>query len=193
MAEAVRIGMSLDEFIHRSEQGGKFEIINGEIIEMSPTLFGHFKIVKKLLLAISAYAEQNDLGEAFPEATFVIPGFHDNNWVAGSRVPDIAYFIKERLEDYQKSTIEADRKPLALIPDLAVEVVSENDSYSKVIDKVELYLADGVRLVWVIDPRRKSIAIHKPHTKQITQLEAADTLSGEDVIPGFEILVSTLF
>jgi Uma2 family endonuclease len=78
-----------------------------------------------------------------------------------------------------------------LIPDLAVEIVSKNDSYSDVQDKVETYQADGVRLIWVIDPIRRKVDVYEG--SQRATLSESDSLTGGGVIPGFAMLVSRLF
>ena len=77
------------------------------------------------------------------------------------------------------------------VPDLCVEVISANDSYIDVDAKVERYLADGVRVVWVFNPRQKSIAIHTPDS--IRRLSEDDALDGGEVLPSFSVPVGTLF
>jgi Uma2 family endonuclease len=72
-----------------------------------------------------------------------------------------------------------------------VEIVSPNDTYSKVTEKVDLYLEDGVRMVWVIDPQRSKVTVYT--ADQQTTLGEEHTLSGGDVIPGFELTIRALF
>jgi Uma2 family endonuclease len=77
-------------------------------------------------------------------------------------------------------------------PDLVAEVVSPSDTFSSVAEKVEDWLKAGVRLVWVIDPATQTVRVYR--TGQPTQvLREQDTLSGEDVLPGFACKVSELF
>jgi Uma2 family endonuclease len=79
-----------------------------------------------------------------------------------------------------------------LFPDLVAEVVSPSDTFSSVAEKVEDWLKAGVRLVWVIDPATQTVRVYR--TGQPTQvLREQDTLSGEDVLPGFACKVSELF
>lgn len=133
------------------------------------------------------------MGEAFVEVTFIRPQDFDSNWVRGSRVPDVTYFAQERIEAYQQVVQDYDAKPLMLIPDLVIEVVSLNDSYTDINDKVKRYLQDGVRLVLVVDAQVKTIAVHVPDSNQITYLSGDAVLSGGEVIPGFELKLSELF
>jgi Uma2 family endonuclease len=75
---------------------------------------------------------------------------------------------------------------------LAVEVVSRHDSYSEIDRKVRAYLGDGVRLVWVIDPRQQSVTVYAPDGT-FTHLGMDDALSGGEVVAEFEMRVAALF
>jgi Uma2 family endonuclease len=108
------------------------------------------------------------------------------------------YYRAERLEAYKAATPDWKLRPYVLVPDLVVEVVSPTDNLTELDDKVDVYLADGVNLVWVIDPQREKVSVYtlvaeRPHTKQHTTLKPGDTLSGGDLMPGFEIAVATIF
>jgi Uma2 family endonuclease len=71
-----------------------------------------------------------------------------------------------------------------MAPDLAVEVLSPEDSPREVLDKVGEYLAAGVRLVWVIDPRA-SRAVRYRSLTDVHKIGPDGTLDGEEVLPGF--------
>ncbi|MDE0553736.1 MAG: Uma2 family endonuclease, partial [Candidatus Poribacteria bacterium] len=77
-------------------------------------------------------------------------------------------------------------------PDLAVEVVSRTDTQARVIEKAFAYLNAGVRLVWVLEPRSKTVTIYRSET-DIKLLTRNDTLTGEDVVEGFSCQVAQLF
>jgi Uma2 family endonuclease len=186
-------GMSLEEFIRRSEQEGPFELIGGEIKPKMPTVFGHSEAANDLAFVINSYTLPRKLGKARVETTFIKPDDYDGNWVKGSRIPDVMYLTTERLEMYQQMTQDYKSKPLMIVPDLAIEIVSPNDSYTEINDKVARYLQDGVRLVWVIDPQVKTVTVHVPGTNQITLLSGEAVLTGGDVIPGFELKLTELF
>ena len=181
--------LTLDAFIRLYESEGPFEIIEGERIALMPPVYIHVLIIKRLMAIFLEYENTHHHGEAFQEAPFVMtdkPG-----WVAGSRVPDVMYFSAERLKTYREQTPNYLNKPFILVPDLAVEVISQNDLYSEVQRKVDTYRHDGVRLVWVIDPERR-VVIVQHGTTQIT-LGEEETLSGGEVIPDLAIPVGRLF
>jgi Uma2 family endonuclease len=96
------------------------------------------------------------------------------------------------LQKYRVDNADHRDKPLVLVPDLAVEVISPKDSYSKVNEKIETYLSDGVRLLWIVDPQRKTIAIYEGSDTPKT-LREGDTLSGGHVLPEFTLSVNEVF
>jgi Uma2 family endonuclease len=77
-------------------------------------------------------------------------------------------------------------------PDLAVEVVSPSDHYTRVQNKVREYLTKGVSLIWIIDPEDRSVTVCRA-PNLMTILTESGTLSGEEVVPGFTCRVADLF
>jgi Uma2 family endonuclease len=187
----VQLRLSVDEFVRLYEDDGPFELIRGERIKRMPSVAGHNHIANMLLRALIAFLAKNPLGEAFIEAAFVLPDADDKQWVTGSRTPDVSFYSAARLDEYRAQNPDWKAKPYFLPPDLAVEIVSPNDTYSKVTDKVDLYLEDGVRLVWVIDPQRSKVTVYTADEQ--TTLGEDDSLSGGEALPGFEITIRTLF
>jgi Uma2 family endonuclease len=81
---------------------------------------------------------------------------------------------------------------LETIPDLVTEVRSKNDRPTEVADKVAEYLAAGVRLVWVLDPQQQTVTAHRPGQPPRV-FTAGETLTADDIIPGFAAAVAELF
>jgi Uma2 family endonuclease len=194
---AVQVGMSLDDFI-RQYGRQPFELTNAANIPLMPQVAGHGQIVQILGIALDQYAVVRQLGEAWMRMPFVQV---DNlSKVIYSLTPDVIYFNAKRIAHYKVEYPDWKQKPYILVPDLVVEVVSPNgdDELGELDEKVNLYLTDGVRLVWVINPNKEQVAIYtlvalQPFTKQQTTLKVGDTLSGGELIPGFEIAVASLF
>ncbi len=78
-------------------------------------------------------------------------------------------------------------------PDLAVEVISPNDSYYHVEKKVDEYLEAGVRMVWIVNPDNRTVRVVTRGQKEIVQLGPDDELTGGDVLPGFSCRVAEFF
>lgn len=81
---------------------------------------------------------------------------------------------------------------LETVPALIVEIRSKNDTGTKVADKVAAYLAAGARAVWVADPGPRTVAIHRPE-QPVIELGIDDTLTADEIIPGFAVPVADLF
>ncbi|MEJ7655190.1 MAG: Uma2 family endonuclease [Chloroflexia bacterium] len=99
------------------------------------------------------------------------------------RVPDASFVSRDR--------IPASGVPVGywlLAPDLAVEVVSPNDRAEEVHNKVQVYLSSGVRTVWVLWPRSRSVSTHERDGLS-RELGADDDLEGGDALPGFRVRV----
>jgi Uma2 family endonuclease len=186
-------GLTMDEFIRLYEEEGPFELIDGERIVMSPPKFGHSYTANHLLRALMNFILPRHLGEAFLETPFVLTSPDDPNWVKGSRVPDVMFIRAERLAAYKQANPNWKEQPLALVPDLVVEIVSPTDRYTDINKKIEQYLEDGVPLAWVLDPQRRAVAVHEAGKAQATKFMVGQTLTGGEVIPGFEIAVSSIF
>ncbi len=190
MLEQQRTGvMTIEELVRLYEEEGPFEIIDGERIVLSPPKAGHVSLTKRILFAVEGFAVEHDLGEAYSEGPFVET--YSPIWVKGSRVPDVMFFAKERLEQYKAENPDWEDKPFVLLPDLVEEVISSNDKYTEVAAKVDKYLEDGVRMVWIADQKRRTITVRTP-TEYVT-LSADDMLTGGDVLPGFSVKVASLF
>ena len=113
------------------------------------------------------------LGRVLPEVGFKLTS--DPDTVRG---PDIAFISSGRLPDPEPAGF-AD-----FAPDLAVEVMSPGDRPGEVLAKVADWLSAGTRMVWVLDPARRVARVYREDgTERI--LTAAESLDGEDVLPGF--------
>lgn len=188
-----RDGLPLAEFMALGTRDQRFELIDGEVRELTPHLAKHDRMSNRLGRKMGNFADDQGLGEVMVEATFVLPGSDDRDWVRGSRVPDIMFIAADRIAEYERTNPDWADRPLALAPDLVVEIVSPNDPYTDINAKVARYLEDGVRLVWVLDPQARTVVTHAAGSQQSTHLSGSDTLDGGAVLPGFTITVDTLF
>lgn len=181
--------LTLDDFARLYEQDGPFEIVDGERIPLMPPVAGHGYLIRTLLFLLQGFVSQRGLGEVFSELPFVLT--YDSEWVRGARVPDLMFFAADRWQAYIAATPDWRKKPFVLVPDLVVEVVSANDRFSNIQSKVDRYLGDGVRMVWVIDPERERVQTYT--VDQYATLTTADHLRAKGVIDGLEIPVAQIF
>lgn len=162
----------------------RYELVDGELIEVPTTSTQSCMIAGIVTALFHNFVATQRLGIILTsDATFqyVIDG------VSRVRRPDVSYIARGRLpyEQFKRGHSQ-------VAPDIAVEVVSPNDDYEDVDVKVEEYLAVGVRLVWVINPRTQVVMVHH-HEQPSSRLRPGDQLTGEDVLPGFSVAVAELF
>jgi Uma2 family endonuclease len=181
--------LTLDEFSRLYDQEGAFELIEGERRPLAPNVAIHGWIVRALFLLLYNHCAPAQLGQVFTELPYVL--VYDSTWVKGSRVPDLMFFTSARWQQYVQEVPDWQSKPFIIVPDLAVEVVSPNDLYTEIQDKVDRWLSDGVRLVWVVDPQRSRVNVYE--STRFTTLSRDGTLDGGDVIPGLNLKLETLF
>ena len=166
-----------------SAQGlGRCELVQGELIMMSPAGAEHGWIAVNAAVPLAMFVKKHALGAVFGAGT----GFqtaHDPDTV---RAPDVAFVRAER--------IGAELGPgfFPGAPDLAVEVLSPDDRAGEVLAKVQDWLASGCRGVWVIDPRTRTVTAYRSRS-EIVVLKESETLSGGDLLPGFALPVAEIF
>jgi Uma2 family endonuclease len=172
----VQVGMSLDDFI-RLYSKQPFELINGANIPLMLQLAGHGEIVQILGISLDQYAAAHQLGEAWMRMPFV--QVDSLGGVVYSFTADVIYFNTKRADDYRAKNPDWKKLTYILIPDLVVEVVSPNDDddLGELDEKVNLYLTDGVRTVWTLNPQQGKTSVYTLISLQ-TLYQAADDTQG---------------
>jgi Uma2 family endonuclease len=104
------------------------------------------------------------------------------------RAPDVSFISRERYPSGKKPT-----EPIApMAPDLAVEILSKSNSKTEMNRKLREYFDAGTRLVWYVDPRKKTVRVYTSVSESAT-LGMADHLDGGAVLQGFQMAVRELF
>jgi len=181
-------GMAMEEFTRLFDQEGPFELIDDQRRPKMPTTAEHAEIIK-LLNDILAEFERAGVIVRYTESTFIVADRPD--WVKGSRLPDLMVYAAERMAAYKSSVSDWKEKPFILVPDLCIEVISPNDQYGDVDEKVARYLGDGVRAVWILNPRTQSVIVYAQDT--IQRLTGSEVVDGGEIIPGFRLAAQSLF
>ena len=164
-----------------------YELVNGERVEMPPMSIRAVTVVKRLTNLIDRFAETNHLGEAFSEMLIQVPIPADKG---RNRRPDICFVSVTTLA----TTVQEDPDANAwdVIPDLAVEVTSPTDRAEDQREKVVEYLQIGVRCVWVVYPKLRVVDVFDS-SGMIRTFGPDATLTGEPVLPGFQVPLADLF
>ena len=175
--------MTADELLQMPDDGFRYELIKGELQQMSPAGHDHGRIAMELSSPLHQYVKLNKLGRVYAAET----GFKLESNPDTVRAPDIAFIRQERVQE-----VGSTRGYWIGTSDLAVEVNSPSDTVSEVEEKVAEWLEGGTRLVWVVGPKLKTVTVYRSLTDIITLTEK-DTLDGGEVVPGFQIPVAEIF
>lgn len=160
----------------------RWELIEGELVELSPTTARSSRISGRLYRLVTEYGEDTGLGWVYnSEAGFVLT---ENRRTL--RSPDVSFVRGDRLEDPDPEAY------ISLAPDFAIEVLSPSDRYSSALRKALLYIEAGTELVWVVHPGKRSVTILAPETPPVTLTGNAE-LTAEPVLPGLRISLNALF
>lgn len=140
----------------------------------------HGGVGVELITELNNYLRKSKTGKIYtPDTTFQVGGVE--------RLPDIGFVSAAR--------IPAEGVPMSkweIAPDLAIEIISPNDIYSKVTNKVREYFAAGVQQVWLVTLEDEQVTIYDSPT-QIRVVTAGQELSSENLLPGFKCRVGDLF
>ena len=177
---AITSKLTLDEFLSMDDDiKPALEYACGEAVQKPMPNRLHATIQGYLVALLFPFLDRTGLGQVFPELRCIFgPPSQQRVFV-----PDLVYIAKERLtaDLYHRAA-----------PDLAVEVLSPDQNMARFLDKIQFYLLNGVRLVWVIDPVRATVAALTPGQEAVI-LTSGATLDGGDVLPGFSVAVDDIF
>jgi Uma2 family endonuclease len=170
-----------DLLLRLRRTGRVCELVDGTLVE-KPVGYDESSIAVKLIRHLDTFAEEHDLGNVSGEqgTMRLMPKL--------VRVPDVAFVRWEKLPNR-----ELPGKPIPdLVPDLAVEVLSENNTRGEILRKLKEYFLAGTSLAWVVDPKNRIVTVYTAPDVS-TVLTEKDTLKGGDVLPGFTLPVAKLF
>lgn len=155
----------------------------GDLIIMSPTGGSTGNRNGRLNQQLFNWSDRDRSGIAFDSSTgFKLPNGAD-------RSPDAAWVTNDR---WNALTIDEQNRFIPLCPDFVVELMSPSDSRSVLQSKMQEYQDNGVRLGILIDRTIKQIEIYRIG-KTMEIVNRPEIISGEDVLPGFELKMSLIW
>ena len=174
--------LTIEEFERLPDEECRLELVRGVVVREPPAGFEHGRRASRIDYHLRRYVEEHGLGEVCGAET----GFILSTDPPTVRAPDAAFVAAARIppggvQGYFPGA-----------PDLAAEVVSPSNSASEIQAKVFDYLDAGARLVWVVYPETRTVAVHRTRA-EARFLTEADELDGGDVLPGFRLAVARLF
>jgi Uma2 family endonuclease len=157
---------------------------DGEIIIMPPALTETGRKNFRVSGQLYVWCLQNESGEGFDSSSgFTLPN-------GAERAPDAAWIKKERWEALTVHQREEEFSPIC--PDFVVELRSKRDRLSTLQEKMQEYLANGARLGWLVDPRRRKVEIYRTG-REVEVLDDPKTVSGDPELPGFVLDLASIW
>ena len=177
----VDIRLTYEDFCHLPDDGKRYEIIDGELFVTPSPFLAHQRAVTRLTRYLSAFVQENDIGEVFVAPFEVLFSRFD------VVEPDLLYVSKARLSVLTEKNVQG-------APDLVVEVLSSSTADRDRTIKLKLYGRSGVKEYWIIDPDEPSATIYRREAKgfkPVVTLQASDSLTSP-LFPGFSLPLKKL-
>ena len=170
-----------EELLQMPDDGFRYELVEGELREMSPSGLEHSRIAMLIGSSLAVHVRKHRLG--------VVCGA-DGGFLLGRdpdtvRAPDGAFVSAARFVRTVKYFPGA--------PDLAIEVVSPNDRWSEIDEKTAEYLRAGARAVVIVDPEKQVVRIYRQSGKDVIASTAETMLEVDDVVPGWKLPLTEVF
>jgi Uma2 family endonuclease len=158
---------------------GRCELVEGEIIMLSPTGWRHGDFELQAGYALKSFVGERNLGKVLVGEVGIYTGRNPDT-VRGA---DVIFISHARLAQAKSASF------LDVAPELVVEVLSPDDRWMDVQRKLNEYFAIGVVRVWLVDPSTRSVSVYRTPT-EMRIVSTRDTLDGEDILPGFSVPVT---
>jgi Uma2 family endonuclease len=157
------------------------ELVEGTLVE-KPMGFEESEIALLIGTALNNHVRPRKLGIVTgPDGTIKL-------FSGLVRIPDVAFASWDRFPGRKRP-----RVPIPLLaPDLVVDVLSKSNTRAEMKRKLGEYFGAGVRLVWLVDPRKRTVRVHTS-VDQTVLLKVGQSLDGGDVLPGFSLALAELF
>lgn len=174
--------LTLEEFLKLPETKPASEYIDGRIIQKPMPQGKHSKLQGRLVTAINAIVEPRQLAVALPELRCTFGG--------RSTVPDVAVFAWERIPLDENGDVA---NVFQSVPDWTIEILSPDQSQTKVTGNILHCLNHGCKLGWLIDPEEKLVLVYPPGQQPQLLQEKTQILPVPELVADLQLTVDELF
>jgi Uma2 family endonuclease len=184
MATTSKTLVTAEQFMEMGLGPGAFELVKGEVIEVSPGNYSHGIVCAAIVSILRLFGKQSGFGYVLCN-DFAVRTKRDPDTVRGA---DVAFYSHARLP-HSENVPDIP----SVVPDLVVEVYSPGNRRAEILEKVTEYLKAGVLMVWVVHPNRRTVAIYRSDDPIPTILTQADVLEDLPELPGYRCPVAEFF
>lgn len=190
MSDTPYRAMTVEEACAAYGEDGRWELIEGEVVTMTPAGFDHSRVGVRLFKLLLRW--QDSLPEDRRES--VEFGSFEAGWQLGREgksllAPDLTITNAESKKELHHAGSPWNHGA----PDYAVEIISPSDRVSLIQRKVSLYLEAGTREVWIIDPGQQRMIVHTADNIRSREYAPGDTYEGTGILEGFHLPAAELF
>jgi Uma2 family endonuclease len=175
--------LSAEEYARLPDSSRPTELVRGRVVEMNLPGTQHGKICNQIGRFIGNFVAERDLGNVINNDSGVITKRNPDS----VRGPDVSFYSYAR---WPKGPIPNGYLPV--VPELVVEVLSPDDRWSDVHEKIAEYLTAGVSVVCIVDPKTKSAHLYYPDRPE-RALASSEDLTVPEILGDFRVPVSKLF
>lgn len=175
-----------DDLLRLSAEGKRYELVRGELRQMSPTGYDHGRCTAKLSHLLASRVLSGNLGDVLAAETgFILERTSEGKVTV--RAADISFVAAARIPRGADKS-----RYLEIAPDLVVETLSPSDTVLEVEEKIADWLRAGVRVAVTVNPQSRSVTVYRQAGK-IVRLDEDDELDLSDVVVDFRCRVSEIF
>jgi Uma2 family endonuclease len=174
--------LTLAEFLTLPETEPASEYVDGQIIQKSMPQGEHSVIQTELAPAINAVVKPQRIARAFTELRCTFGG--------RSTVPDISVFRWDRIPRKENGEVA---NSFTLAPDWAIEILSPDQSQTKVTKNILHCLQHGTQMGWLIDPAERSVFVYCPDQPTTYYDELGTQLPVPAFVQEFSLTIEQLF
>ncbi len=172
--------LTADDFFRLySHKDGRYELVDGEVVEMAPVFRRHGRTASNITTAFNIYCRRTGIGWSEVEVGYRVRSGPDT-----VRGPDVSLVLKEREEEESGFVAGA--------PDIAVEIISASNTAAEMERKVAEYLAAGSQRVWIAFSSNRTVLVHRADGTPVTY-SGDDVITDEELLPGFSLPLSDIF
>ena len=175
---AITTLLTIDDFERLPAEIAKgHELVDGELVDVSGNAPVHNLLRDYLIELVRPFVAVHGLGTVIGEQEYDFEG--------NAHGPDVSFFCPTK-----RPLLNMKKRVQRFVPDLAVEIASESDTYEGLMRKRDRYLRAGTQEVWLVSPEAREVVIYTPRTARVQRgTDAIET----DLLPGFSITVERLF
>ena len=153
------------------------ELVDGELVDVSGNTINHNFLRDCLVRLLGNHVEQHQVGRIVSEQEYDFDG--------NAHGPDVSFFSAEKAR-----LISGNRRVQRFVPDLAIEIVSQNDKFEALLKKAQRYRACGTKEVWIFSIEMREAFVFNEQQRAILN---EDQEFRSDLLPGFSIRLGDLF